>query len=151
MFKIIFQSLVNNKLGFPTKFSLNEICENGEWLLSKIFANFDVFSISFSRTFSTFVKYQKCFSIFIEHFIPFRIKKNDCLRPLFLVNKTFKRVLWNFVCLFENILPCANILGVPNFMTRMIAIYLNLIYNAIMYSMTEYFSCIYWGQRINLQ
>ena len=47
----------------------------------------------------------------------------------------------------ENISPCANILGVPNYMTRMIAIYLNLIYNAIMYSMTEYFSCIYvyWG------
>ena len=43
--------------------------------------------------------------------------------------------------LFENIFPGSNILGVPNYMTRMLVIYLNFIYNALLYPMTEYFSC----------
>ena len=46
---------------------------------------------------------------------------------------------------FFNIFPSANILGVPNYITRTIAIYLNLKYNASMYSMTDYFSCICTG------
>ena len=31
------------------------------------------------------------------------------------------------MCFLENIFPCSNILGVPNYMTRRIAIYLNLL------------------------
>ena len=41
----------------------------------------------------------------------------------------------NVFFFLENILPCANILGVPNYMTKMMKIYLNLIYMQL---------CILW-------
>ena len=128
-------------LGFPTKFAK----------LSRKWRDFRQ-------------KWSRISMYFRPHFREnFRIKKKminfDIYRTFYSISHQEEwlsarpPIGWWGKCIFflKNIFPSANILGDPNYMNRMTAIYLNLIYNAIMYSMTEYFSCIYWGQRIILQ
>ena len=87
----------------------------------------------FREKFRLMVNIENDFQYFSKNEFLFASRRLIVWRPHSWLTK-LSRGWWG-----KKVFACANILCVPNYMNRTIAIYLNLIYNAIIYSIPEFF------------